>query len=113
MVVCPSGLRSTPRKRVTAKPVRGFKSLRHRQSYPQEIADESPTVAAQLLPGLAIAAIALGHPRRVHRHGVEDDLVRKLVVVGCFHDKTHDFHPGRQFEARDGGRVPQNQCSPD
>ena len=29
-VVCPSGLRSTPRKRVTVQAVRGFKSRRHR-----------------------------------------------------------------------------------
>ena len=31
-VACPSGLRSTPRKRVTANTVRGFKSLRHRHT---------------------------------------------------------------------------------
>ena len=39
-VACPSGLRSTPRKRVTAKTVRGFKSLRHRQSSPPVRAGE-------------------------------------------------------------------------
>ena len=31
MVACPSGLRSTPRKRVWGKLHRGFKSHRHRQ----------------------------------------------------------------------------------
>ena len=37
-VACPSGLRSTPRKRVTGKTVRGFKSLRHRHIYQREFA---------------------------------------------------------------------------
>ena len=38
-VVCPSGLRSTPRKRVRVQALRGFKSLRHRSEHAKRPVD--------------------------------------------------------------------------
>ena len=59
-VACPSGLRSTPRKRVTVQPVRGFKSHRHRPP---------SATSLQVRPCWGVAAWSSGPSGRRDSHG--------------------------------------------
>jgi hypothetical protein len=66
-VACPSGLRSTPRKRVWVQAHRGFKSHRHRQPASQESSTQPWLSDRQEVVGTAVSFLSIvvdGYPWR-------------------------------------------------